>query len=83
MFREFDITIIFAKFQLMIEKLLSCFIQIIHLDGDGEFDNKLFCFFLDSYGITYQPSCPYTLAQNCVVERKHHDIIEKRLLHIN
>lgn len=51
MFREFDITIIFAKFQLMIEKLLSCFIQIIHLDGDGEFDNKLFCFFLDSYGI--------------------------------
>lgn len=86
MFRKSKVIVVFAQFKLMIKKPISSSIQIICLDGRGEFDDKLFCYFFKSHSSTYQLSCPYTLAENGVIERKLHDIVEKEhclLLQVN
>lgn len=46
------------------KKLLSCSIWIVCSNGVGEFDDKIFCSFLESQNIRHKISSPYTFAQN-------------------
>ena len=54
-------------------------IKIFQFDGGGEFALKLFINHLQICGITQHVSCPCTLEQNGVVERKHRHISETTL----
>ncbi|KAL0537331.1 hypothetical protein IC582_026309 [Cucumis melo] len=50
--------------------------KVFRSDDGGEFcDNSLQSFF-ESKGISHQKSCPYTLEQNGIAERKHRHIVE-------
>ncbi|KAK9084342.1 hypothetical protein Scep_030813 [Stephania cephalantha] len=49
--------------------------KIIRTDNGTEFVNSTISFFLQSYGILHQKSCPYTPQQNGVVERKHRQLL--------
>ncbi|KAL0551636.1 hypothetical protein IC582_010725 [Cucumis melo] len=50
--------------------------KVFQSDGSGEFCNNSLESFFESKGISQQKSCPYTLEQNGIVERKHRHIVE-------
>jgi len=66
-----------VHFKNYMEKLLSHPIKALRSDGGrGEFISLKFKSFLANNGIIHQITCPYTPAQNSVVERKHRHIVE-------
>lgn len=52
---------------------------MLRTDGGGEFSSKNLAEFLHLKGILHQRSCPHTLEQNGVVERKHRHLVETAL----
>ena len=69
----------FLKFQNLVENQLERRIKIFQSDGGGEFQSIKFQNHLSKCGILQQVSCPGTLEQNGVVERKHRHIVEMGL----
>ncbi|KAI0498055.1 hypothetical protein KFK09_021296 [Dendrobium nobile] len=69
----------FLLFKVSVEKQFNKPIKILRSDNVGEFINSNSQVSLQNAGIIHQLSCPYTLEQNCVVERKHCHIIETLL----
>lgn len=67
---------VFLKIQKMVEKQFSKPIKIFQCDGSGEFISNVFIKHLESYGIIRQMSCPNTLEQNGISERKHRHMVE-------
>lgn len=65
----------FVNFHTLLEKQFDKKIKIFQSNSGGEFSGKDFQHLLD-HGIMHQVSCPATLEQNSVVERKHHHVIE-------
>ena len=63
----------------MIATQFSAKTDIFQCDGGGEFQSHEFISHLEKCGILRQISCPYTPAQNGVVERKHRHIVETGL----
>lgn len=62
-------------FYKYVQTQFSSFIQILQNDG-GKYVSKQFQSFLKDKGIIHQKSCPYTLEQNVLAERKHRHLIE-------
>lgn len=71
-----DVFQIFVNFRTQIERFTSQNIKILRTDGGSEYLNSTFKNYLTKHGITHQISCPYTLEQNGLAERKHRHIIE-------
>lgn len=69
-----DTTSALVQFKTLVENLHSQKIKIVQSDGGIEYKplTKLFL----QHGITHRMSCPYTLEQNGIAERKHHHIVE-------
>ncbi|BBG94196.1 hypothetical protein Prudu_002420, partial [Prunus dulcis] len=51
-------------------------IQVLRFNNGGEFLNQGFNKFLQDHNIIHQHSCPYTLQQNGVTERKNIHLLE-------
>lgn len=66
----------FCKFKNAIEKQFGADIELLQSDGGSEYVDKTFASFLQNHGIQYRISCPHTLQQNDVEERKHRHIVE-------
>jgi hypothetical protein len=49
-------------------------------DGWGEYMSRQYTSFLTNNGIYHQVTCPHTLEQNGILERKHKHIMEVGLL---
>ena len=61
----------YLAFEQYVNRQFNKKIKVFHLDGGGEFINfKLSSHFLFT-GIIHQVSCPYTLEQTSMVERRH------------
>ncbi|KAK8921769.1 hypothetical protein KSP39_PZI020770 [Platanthera zijinensis] len=70
-----DVFSTFILFQNYAENIFSSRVKIVQCDGGGEFLNDRFKSHLATCGISIHFSCPYTPAQNGVVERKHRHIV--------
>lgn len=70
-----DVHTCFTHFKTHLEHLLSTHIKILITNGGGEFTSTRFKQYLENNGIVHQLSCPYTLEQNNVAERKHGHLI--------
>ena len=70
---------VFVQFCKLVENQLQLTIKTIWTDGGGEFSRKNFASFLQQKGIFHQQTCPHTLEQNGVVERKHRHLVETGL----
>ena len=77
--RKSDFFECFLKFQNLVENQLERQIKIFQSDGGGEFQSIKFQNHLSKCGILQPVSCPGTLEQNGVVERKHGHIVEMGL----
>jgi hypothetical protein len=71
-----DILSIFKSFKAAVENQFSTQIKFLRTDCGGEYTSNEFTAFCSSSGITHQLSCPHTLQQNGIVERKHRHIVE-------
>jgi transposase InsO family protein len=71
-----DVLATFKHFKASVETQLSAQIKFLRTDCGGEYTSNAFTDFCSSHGITHQFSCPHTLQQNGIVERKHRHIIE-------
>ena len=60
----------FQAFKKRVEKENESLILRIRSDRGGEFINQPFIAFCEEHGIKHELSCPRTLQQNGVVERK-------------
>lgn len=67
---------IFLSFQKLVENQFDRKIKIFQSDGGGEFSNNAFADHLVSCSIQHQLSCPGTLQQNGITEKKHQHIIK-------
>ena len=74
-----DVFSVFLHFKSLVENQFNTKIKALRSYGGGEFVNKKFKAFCLDNGISYQLSCPYTLQQNEVSERKHRQIVETGL----
>jgi histone deacetylase 1/2 len=70
-----DLFSTFAAFYNLIVTQYSATVKILQSDGGEYTCNRLQQFLLDK-GITHHLSCPHTLEQNGVAERKHRHIME-------
>lgn len=70
---------IFLKFQKSVENQFSKKIKIFQCVGGGEYQSKHFVQHLENCGKQRELSCPGTLEQNGVAERKHRHIVETGL----
>lgn len=66
----------FQLFEKVVERQFSARIKCVQTDGGGAFKSYWFQKHLSQTGILQQMSCPYTLEQNGVVERRHRSIVE-------
>lgn len=69
----------FLHFQVFVENHFGRKIRTFQCDGGGEFTSNDFFNHLNQCGIKQQISCPYTLEQNGLVERKHLHIVKTGL----
>jgi hypothetical protein len=70
---------VFSMFKALfalVETQFSAKIKILQSDSGGEYMSNEFQFFLQSHGIMSQRSCPFTLQQNGVAERKNHHLFD-------
>ena len=67
---------VFKVFLALIETQFSTKIKILRFDSGGEYMSNEFQFFLRSYGIISQRSCPFTPQQNGVAERKNRLLLD-------
>ena len=67
---------IFTQFQAMVHTQFSLPIKTLRTNCGGEFTSTDFNTFCDAKGILHQLSCPHTLQQNGVAERKHRHLIQ-------
>ena len=58
------------------EKQFNYTIKQFQSDNGGEYCSTIFKQFLSANGICNHLSCPHTLQQNSLIERKHHHIME-------
>jgi hypothetical protein len=65
----------FVVFYSFVHTQFSASIKILQTDGGGEYSSNKLTNFLHSKGIHHK-SCPYTLEQNGLAERKHRHIVE-------
>jgi transposase InsO family protein len=66
----------FRDFYAYIQNRFSTNIQIIRTDNGTEYVNNEFGSFLSEKGILHQTSCPGTLQQNGVAERKNRHLLK-------
>jgi transposase InsO family protein len=66
----------FRDFYAYIQNRFSTNIQIIRTDNGTEYVNNEFGSFLSEKGILHQTSCPDTLPQNGVAERKNRHLLK-------
>jgi hypothetical protein len=69
----------------MIHTQFSATLRVLRSDNGGEFVNQRFRTYFDNHGLIHETSCPQTLQQNGVAERKNRHILEtaRALLHGN
>ena len=60
----------------MIATQYQSHIQVLHTNNGGEFVNQDLKQYLQSHGIAYQTTCPYSPQQNRVAERKNRHLLE-------
>ncbi|KAG8479120.1 hypothetical protein CXB51_029820 [Gossypium anomalum] len=72
--KKSDVVNVFPLFLKQAERVLSCKLKILQTDGGGEF--QALKLYLSQQGIVHRLTCPYTSAQNGLVERKHRQIVE-------
>ena len=70
-------------FRKRVEKEKDFLILCIRSDRGGEFINYSFIIYCEKNGIKYELSCPRTLQQNRVVERKNRTLQEMGRTMIN
>jgi len=66
----------FQNFVAYIENQFSTCIKMLMSDSGGEYMSYEFHDFLHHKGIVFQRSCPYTLQQNGVAERKNRHLLD-------
>lgn len=71
-----EVTSYVQAFKAFVANHFSLSIKTIRSDNGGEFLSKLMHIFFAHFGIVHETSCPHTLEQNGVAERKHRHIIE-------
>ncbi|KAI5323180.1 hypothetical protein L3X38_032252 [Prunus dulcis] len=76
---KLEVASIFIRFHAYIVTYYQAQVQFLQSDGGGEYISRLFKDFLTSKGILHQLSCPYTLQQNGLAERKNRYLIETTL----
>lgn len=69
----------FVKFQDLVENKSGKKIKVFQSDRGGEFIDRRLTNLFEFNGIFHQLSCPRTLEQNDIVERKHQDIVKTSL----
>ena len=67
---------IFKRFYKFILNMFQTSIQILQTNNGREYFSHDFTNYLSEYGILHQSSCPYTLQQNGVAERKNRHLLE-------
>jgi hypothetical protein len=72
-----DVLVVFQKFQKHVERMFSCKLISIQIDGGGEFCSLIPYF--STNGILHRLACPYSHHQQGTVERRHHHIVETGL----
>ncbi|KAG8487951.1 hypothetical protein CXB51_018012 [Gossypium anomalum] len=75
--RKSEVLTIFPQFHKQAERVLGVSLRTLQTDGGGEF--QVLKQYLTQHGITQRFTCPYTSAQNGLVERKHRQIVETGL----
>jgi hypothetical protein len=65
----------FVEFKTIVENIFTSKIKHFQSDGGKEFVNSCFLKLFASNGIMHRISCPHTLEQNGLAERKHRHII--------
>jgi hypothetical protein len=78
--RRSELTSIYKSFARMVHTQFSTPIKNFCSDSGGEFLSDNFRELLTLEGTLAQLSCPGAHAQNGVVERKHHHILERHAL---
>lgn len=66
----------FLVFKAYVENLFNTTLKVFRTDGGGEYNSKVFSYYLTQHGIVHQSCCPYTPSQNGVAERKHRHLVE-------
>lgn len=75
--KKSELVTVFPQFHRQAERVLGAKLQMLQTDGGGEF--QALKSYLTQHGIVQRLSCPYTSAQNGLVERKHRQVVETGL----
>ncbi|KAG8497686.1 hypothetical protein CXB51_007144 [Gossypium anomalum] len=75
--KKSEVLTVFPLFHRRVERTLGCKLKTLQTDGGGEF--QVLRSYLSLQGIVHRLSCPYSSAQNGIVERKHRQIVEAGL----
>ena len=73
---NFDVSSILKTFLAMILNQFEKYVKIFKTDNGSDFFNNTCGDLFKTHGILHQSSCPYTLQQNGVVERRHRHLLE-------
>lgn len=76
---KYYVSFAFLHFVKLVDAQFSTKIKCFQSDGGGEFMSSKLQDYLSHNGILYYVSCPYTPAQNGLVERRHRSIMETGL----
>ena len=69
--KKSDVLPLFTQFLQMIKTQYNIVVHAIHFNNGGEYISDTFCSQLNQKGILHQLTCPQTLEQNGVAERKN------------
>ena len=61
----------YLSFEQYVKKQFNKEIKVFHSDGGGEFINSKLSTHFHLTGVIHEVSCPYTLEQTSIVERRH------------
>ncbi|KAJ0781359.1 putative RNA-directed DNA polymerase [Helianthus annuus] len=75
--KKSDVYTTFKNFLTMVERQFNTKLKSVQTDWGGEFRNL--SPFFTSLGIIHRRSCPYTSAQNGIVERRNRHVVETGL----
>ena len=65
----------YIEYKTLIENCLKSIIKHLQINNDTEYDNDQFITALKASDIQWEPSAPYTQAQNSKAEQSHHTIM--------